>query len=303
MSEAAQMRGADARAALGLAGTLAEVTTEEQLRDALFTLPEVVGADGLLDARIAHPSGAPLRMNAQGSDAALYPPFSVEVVTRRWRQHPLVARHVLRPTPGAVTIGDFMTTAQWRRNVVFNEVYRPVGIVHELGIQLLWTREQGVLLVAPDGRVRAAGALAQRLLRAWFGKPAEPRRLPGELAGWHETTRRTEHPPRLLRSRHGRRLRVTLLAGAREDVLILREDRDRPLCAEALAAALPITRREAEVLALLAAGKTNAAIAEELSLSPRTVGRHVERVLARLGVPNRAAATAAALAALHESSD
>jgi DNA-binding CsgD family transcriptional regulator len=360
MSEAAQLRGADARAALGLAGTLAEVTTEEQLRDALFTLPEVVGADGLLDARIAHPSGAPLRMTAQGSDAALYPPLSVEVVTRRWRQHPLVARHVLRPTPRAVTIGDFMTTAQWRRNVVFNEVYRPVGIVHELGIQLLWTRdrtacwalhrtgqgfsdrdramleaiapharaafarvaeherlaerlalleagveagEQGVLLVAPDGRVRAAGALARRLLETWFGKPADPGRLPGELAEWHETTRRVEHPPRLLRSRQGRRLRVTLLACAREDVLILREDRDRPLSAEALAAALPISRREAEVLALLAAGKTNAAIAVELSLSPRTVGRHVERVLARLGVPNRAAATAAALAALHESSD
>jgi len=50
-------------------------------------------------------------------------------------------------------------------------------------------------------------------------------------------------------------------------------------------------------------GKTNAEIADELSLSPRTVGRHVERVLARLGVPNRAAATAAALAAVHERSD
>jgi DNA-binding CsgD family transcriptional regulator len=360
MSEAAQLRGADARAALGLAGTLAEVTTDAQLRAALLTLPEVVGADGLLDARIAKPPGAPLQMNAQGSDTSLYPPFSVEVVTRRWRQHPVVARHVLHPTPRAVAIGDFLTTAQWRRNALFNEVYRPVGIVHELGIQLLWTRdrtacwalhrtgqafsdrdramleaialharaafarvaeherlaerlalleagveagEQGVLLVAPDGRLRAAGALAQRLLRAWFGAAEDRGRLPGELADWHEATRRTEHPPRLRRSRQGRRLRVTLLAGAREDVLILREDRDRPLSADALASALPISRREAEVLALLAAGKTNAAIAAELSLSPRTVGRHVERVLARLGVPNRAAATAAALAALHERGD
>ena len=360
MSEAAQLRGADARAALGLAGTLAEVTTGAQLRAALFTLPEVVGADGLLEARIANPPGAPLRMSAQVSDTSLYPPFIVEFVTRWWRKHPVVARHVRRPTPRPVTIGDFLTAAQWRSNVLFNEVYRPLGIVHELGIQLLWTRdhtacwalhrtgpgfsdrdramlaaiapharaalarvaeherlaerlalleagveagEQGVLLVAPDGRLRAAGALAQRLVRTWFGAAGDRGRLPGELADWHETSRRTEQPPRLLRSRQGTRLRVTLLAGAREDVLILREDRDRPLCADALAAALPISRREAEVLALLAAGKTNAAIAEELSLSPRTVGRHVERVLARLGVPNRAAATAAALAALHERSD
>ncbi|MEN3285419.1 MAG: hypothetical protein V7607_6559 [Solirubrobacteraceae bacterium] len=360
MSEAAQLRGADARAALGLAGTLAEVTTDAQLRAALFALPEVVGADGLLEARIANPPGATLRMSAQVSDTSLYPPSSVEILTRWWRQHPVVARHVLRPTPRAVTIGDFLTTAQWRRNVVFNELYRPAGIVHELGIQLLWKRDhtacwalhrtgqgfsdrdramleaiapharaafarvaeherlaerlalleagveagdQGVLLVAPDGQLRAAGTLAQRLVRTWFGAAGDRGRLPGELAEWHETTRRTEQPPRLLRSRQGTRLRVTLLASAREDVIILREDRDRPLSADALAAALPISRREAEVLALLAAGKTNAAIAEDLSLSPRTVGRHVERILARLGVPNRAAATAAALAALHERSD
>jgi DNA-binding CsgD family transcriptional regulator len=360
MSGAAQLRGADARAALGLAGTLAEVTTEDQLRAALFSLPEVVGADGLLDARIAKPPGAPLRMSAHGSDVSLYPPSSVEGVTRWWRKHPVVVRHVMRPTPGAVTIADFLSTAQWRSNVLFNEVYRPLGIVHELGIQLLWTRdrtacwalhrtghgfsdrdralleaiapharaafarvaeherlaermalleagveagEQGVLLVAPDGQLRAAGALAQRLLRAWFGAADDRGRLPRELADWHEATRRSEHPPRLRRSRQGARLRVTLLVGAREDVLILREDRDRPLCADALATVLPISRREAEVLALLAAGKTNAAIADELSLSPRTVGRHVERVLARLGVPNRAAATAAALAAVHERSD
>jgi DNA-binding NarL/FixJ family response regulator len=57
------------------------------------------------------------------------------------------------------------------------------------------------------------------------------------------------------------------------------------------------------VLALVAEGRTNAAIAEALTLSPRTVARHVERLLARLGVPNRAAATAAALAALHERGD
>jgi DNA-binding CsgD family transcriptional regulator len=100
----------------------------------------------------------------------------------------------------------------------------------------------------------------------------------------------------------GRRLRVTLLAGGREDVLVLREDRDQPLSPDALAAALPISRREAEVLALVAGGHTNAGIAAALTLSPRTVGRHVERLLARLGVPNRAAATAAALAALGEHS-
>jgi DNA-binding CsgD family transcriptional regulator len=161
---------------------------------------------------------------------------------------------------------------------------------------------EGVLLVTRDGRIGGASPLAQRLLRDWFGAADGHARLPSAVADWHTTARRDERPARLLRSRPGRRLRVTLLAGGREDVLVLREDRDQPLSPDALAAALPISRREAEVLALVAGGHTNAGIAAALTLSPRTVGRHVERLLARQGVPNRAAATAAALAALGEHS-
>ncbi|HEX2139313.1 MAG TPA: LuxR C-terminal-related transcriptional regulator [Woeseiaceae bacterium] len=53
-----------------------------------------------------------------------------------------------------------------------------------------------------------------------------------------------------------------------------------------------LTRREMQVLRLLATGKTNKAIAAELYLSRRTVDRHVSNVLGKLGVSSRAAATA-----------
>jgi DNA-binding CsgD family transcriptional regulator len=53
-----------------------------------------------------------------------------------------------------------------------------------------------------------------------------------------------------------------------------------------------LTTREVEVLRLVAAGKTNRAIALELVLSERTVDRHVSNILAKLGVSSRAAATA-----------
>ena len=53
-----------------------------------------------------------------------------------------------------------------------------------------------------------------------------------------------------------------------------------------------LTERELEVLRHLAAGETNKAIAAELVLSVRTVDRHVSNILAKLGVPSRAAATA-----------
>jgi len=53
-----------------------------------------------------------------------------------------------------------------------------------------------------------------------------------------------------------------------------------------------LTGRELQVLRLLASGKTNKIIARELSLSEKTVDRHVSNILNKLDVPSRAAATA-----------
>jgi DNA-binding CsgD family transcriptional regulator/tetratricopeptide (TPR) repeat protein len=55
-----------------------------------------------------------------------------------------------------------------------------------------------------------------------------------------------------------------------------------------------LTPRQAEVLALLAAGATNAQIAEHLVITPKTVDHHVSAVLAKLGVASRREAGAAA---------
>jgi DNA-binding NarL/FixJ family response regulator len=53
-----------------------------------------------------------------------------------------------------------------------------------------------------------------------------------------------------------------------------------------------LTRREVEVLRLVAQGMSNQRIAERLVVSPFTVKRHVANLLAKLGVPSRAAAAA-----------
>jgi ATP/maltotriose-dependent transcriptional regulator MalT len=53
-----------------------------------------------------------------------------------------------------------------------------------------------------------------------------------------------------------------------------------------------LTRRELQILHLIAAGRTNRAIAAELFLSERTIDRHVSNILCKLDVPSRAAATA-----------
>jgi DNA-binding NarL/FixJ family response regulator len=51
-----------------------------------------------------------------------------------------------------------------------------------------------------------------------------------------------------------------------------------------------LTDRERELLALLAQGLTNAAIAERLSLSPKTVRNHVSNIFSKLQVADRAEA-------------
>jgi DNA-binding NarL/FixJ family response regulator len=55
-----------------------------------------------------------------------------------------------------------------------------------------------------------------------------------------------------------------------------------------------LTRRELDVLRLLAAGSTNAQIGAELFISPRTAGVHVTNILRKLGVANRVQAAALA---------
>ena len=56
-----------------------------------------------------------------------------------------------------------------------------------------------------------------------------------------------------------------------------------------------LTRRETEVLRLLAGGHTSREIAAELSLSVRTVGRHITNIYAKIGARTRSDATAFAI--------
>ena len=87
------------------------------------------------------------------------------------------------------------------------------------------------------------------------------------------------------------------LAGARATFAALGAARDlaavdRLEASDAVPAAGGLSAREVQVLRLVATGRTNAAIADELVLSERTVDRHVSNILAKLGLPSRSAATA-----------
>jgi DNA-binding NarL/FixJ family response regulator len=55
-----------------------------------------------------------------------------------------------------------------------------------------------------------------------------------------------------------------------------------------------LTPREHEVLLLVAQGRSNAQIADELFISPKTVSVHVSNILAKLGATSRGEAAAKA---------
>jgi ATP/maltotriose-dependent transcriptional regulator MalT len=54
--------------------------------------------------------------------------------------------------------------------------------------------------------------------------------------------------------------------------------------------AAPLSRREAQIMALIAAGHSNGQIAERLTLAEKTVKNHINRIYAKLGVGSRPAA-------------
>ncbi|WP_405805880.1 AAA family ATPase [Streptomyces sp. NBC_00210] len=67
-----------------------------------------------------------------------------------------------------------------------------------------------------------------------------------------------------------------------------------PAAAPAQGPALGLTRREEDVLRLVAAGRSNRQIAQELFISPKTASVHVSNILSKLGVSGRGEAAAMA---------
>jgi DNA-binding response OmpR family regulator len=67
---------------------------------------------------------------------------------------------------------------------------------------------------------------------------------------------------------------------------------------EVLQRALAISSRESEVLLWVSRGKSNREIGEILTISPRTVDKHIAQIFTKLGVANRASAAARAVKAL-----
>lgn len=204
----------------------------------------------------------------------------------------------------------------------------PAGLEGRCGECLLYGAIQGLadglILVDPEGRVfhlnrRAADLLGIRASAAMGAKLRSVLRHPGLLAFWDRareeadpvTTDLTVPPAASIRAT------VTLCVSAGGDPIgralllrdVTREKRIQVELASAVAERLvemaggagappempPITHRERQILELLAAGLSNAAIAARLHVSVNTVGSHLKHLYPKLKVSSRAQAVVFAL--------
>ena len=147
---------------------------------------------------------------------------------------------------------------------------------------ILWTTPQAQLLLANTGATEQwlADQLPTRLIPLLEGQINRDKAM--EVEG---LTKKME-------------VRYLGQTGQNEYLLRL-ADPERPSESELLKEAYALTNREAEVLLWIGRGKTNREIGLILSMSPRTVNKHLEQVFRKLGVENRTTAAAMSIRHLH----
>lgn len=159
-------------------------------------------------------------------------------------------------------------------------------------------RDVGVIQLTPRGEVEYVTDIAQELLSAYLGPTSDRHPLPQRLRAWIDAPRagKESAPEFVIDSARGR-LRVRELQANDNGnwrTLILEERRARAPSVEKLLS-FGLTRRQAQVLRLLACGKASRQIAAELTITTATVSKHLEHIYARLGVNNRTQAIARVL--------
>jgi DNA-binding CsgD family transcriptional regulator len=164
--------------------------------------------------------------------------------------------------------------------------------------------EQGAVVLGSGGRVQFMTRRARQWLGAYFkSRPRQGEHLPETLRRWvqeqgaHLNGNGAMGVPRqpLVLAREGFRLVLRLVSNAGQTFLLMHEQAT-DVSATSLAP-LGLSRREADVLHWVAEGKTNFEIGIILGISPRTVGKHLERIFRKLDVETRTAAVASARAA------
>lgn len=133
-------------------------------------------------------------------------------------------------------------------------------------------------------------------MRDFFAAADPLDRLPEALTRWLSDGSSGRQPSKFIGKKPGRRLSLQVLCREASSVSLLLEW-DRGISAVE-GARNSLTERQTEVLSWVARGKTNAEIAQILSLKTKTIGKYLERIFPKLGVENRTSAASFILGAM-----
>ncbi|HEY1690459.1 MAG TPA: LuxR C-terminal-related transcriptional regulator [Solirubrobacteraceae bacterium] len=190
---------------------------------------------------------------------------SHEAFGRFAHENPILTFYQRTGSGRATRFSDVSTVEELHATDLYKEVYRPLGVEHQIAFTLP-SPADFVLGIALSRREHDFSDFERDLLnlarpfliQAYQNAITHSRLLAGEAK-----------PP-------------TAATG--------REERASERLPLAPLMRLGLSEREAEVLRLVAMGRSDRAAANELSISPRTVQKHLERCYATLGVHSRSAA-------------
>ncbi len=162
---------------------------------------------------------------------------------------------------------------------------------------LLEIWHQGAMVFNRSSEVVQATEFTEKMLQKYFPKgEKDSNGVPAELANWMKLYRFTRNKSGIQMTNDpfvveadGDELVIRLIVDslARRKTLLLKETVQ--IQPESLMV-LGLTKRESEVLFLIAQGKTNPEIGMLLDISTRTVQKHVEHIYVKLGIETRTAA-------------
>lgn len=191
---------------------------------------------------------------------AIMEPDAPAYMYDRWREHaqenPLLQRYRRTLDGRAYRFSDLVTQAELQDMPLYQEVYAPLDVHYQMAFNL--PGAEGRVLAIALSRGECDYSDAERD----FANRVRPFLIQAYLNAITFSSLRT--------------------ARTRDVVAVLLES---PIVGG-------VTRREAEVLRLLALGRSNQHIAVELGISDRTVGKHLEHAFRKLGVRDRSSAAA-----------
>jgi DNA-binding CsgD family transcriptional regulator len=179
----------------------------------------------------------------------------VRTFERLSHQHPLIRHYALTRETRPRKISDFLSLGEFRRLDLYQEFFREVAVKYQMAVTI------------PSSNSVVIGIALNRTTRDFSERDRAVLDVirPHLVQAYRNAIDRTALQQRT-------------------------EAAERALWSASAACLASLTSREQEVLTLVAEGGTNLQIAHRLSLSPRTVQKHLEHIYDKVGVRTRTAA-------------